>query len=66
VSGGGSELALGDPFVALPPVIAGEVDEIPAQRDAAHSIVDLPVPLEDRRSRVRDGRRQQKRDRQGV
>jgi hypothetical protein len=37
---------LGDPFVALPPVIAGEVDVIPAQRGNVREegIVDLPVP----------------------
>jgi len=44
----GPELALGDPFVALPPVIAGEVHMIPTQRgDIRESgIVDLTVPAQ--------------------
>jgi hypothetical protein len=41
-------LALGDPFVALPAIVAGEVDVIPAERGDGRDegIVDLLVPAQ--------------------
>jgi hypothetical protein len=41
-------LALGDPFVALPAIVAREVDVIPAERGDGRDegVVDWPVPAQ--------------------